>query len=516
MALIAALLAGVGVVTAAAAIQANDRLVDRNLDAAAANMILTLLPSPTPEPTIEPSSEPSTEPSGEPEQTAEATNGEDGGDGKTPGEDGEREGGQSSSTPTLTAAPSPTAAPTPTPRPTPTTTPTTPPTTPPSTEPSTAPVGGGTIEDDRPIGKADTFFLVLDTAGRVKASPQRVTLPGLPDTAAVAAAVQNGSDWRTVDAGGVRVRLLTQLVKDSGGTVLSVLQSGFVLTLNDEQTGQIMLTIVLASLIGLFGAGLVTVLVTRRALAPIRSAFAAERRFVAAASHELRTPIAVVRASAEILQREDLVKPEGRQLLEDVVGESDRLGRLVGDLLALASAEAGAITVERRALEMRGFVADLAHRVTGMAAQRGVQIEVVQDGDGLAADRQLMVSADPDRMTQLLLIFVDNAIDHSPVGGVVRLVVRPVLEGGRPQVMIGVVDQGPGVPRAERARIFEPFARLAGRRRQTGNTGLGLAIARLLAARQDATLHVDDASGGGAIFSVSLPRRLPGELPAQV
>jgi signal transduction histidine kinase len=117
-------------------------------------------------------------------------------------------------------------------------------------------------------------------------------------------------------------------------------------------------------------------------------------------------------------------------------------------------------------------------------------------------------------MAQLLLIFIDNAIDHSPTGGTVRLVVGPVNEGGRQRVSVGVADQGPGVPHSERARIFEPFARLTGRRRETGNTGLGLAIARILAARQQATLHVDDAVGGGAVFSVWLPRRPRTESPA--
>ena len=125
----------------------------------------------------------------------------------------------------------------------------------------------------------------------------------------MAAARAAGEDWRTITAGGIRVRLLTQAVTDQAGKPAGFLQSGFVLTLHDEQTRELLGTILAASLIGLLGAALVTLLVTRRALAPIRSAFATERRFVAAASHELRTPVAVIRASAEILQREGLVAP---------------------------------------------------------------------------------------------------------------------------------------------------------------------------------------------------------------
>ena len=355
---------------------------------------------------------------------------------------------------------------------------------------------------------SDTFFLVLDASGNVIANPQHVGLSGLPNTDAVSGALtsSSGADWRTVVVDGVRVRLLTQRVATEDSNARTVLQSGYVLTLHDEQTWQMLMTILLASLIGLAGAGVVTLIITRRALVPVREAFAAERRFVAAASHELRTPVAVIRASAEILERESLVKPEGDKFVTDIEAESDRLGRLIGDLLALASAQAGAINVEMRAVEMRAFVDALADRVRSMATGRGVNVKVVQDGLGADRDRELVVSADPDRMTQLLLIFLDNAIAHSPVDGTVQLVVRPMVESGKAAVSVAVVDQGPGVPHEERSRIFEPFARIAGRKRESGNTGLGLAIARILATRQSATIHVDDAVGGGAVFSVSLPR----------
>lgn len=370
----------------------------------------------------------------------------------------------------------------------------------------TAPSGSGLTESDLDdLESFQTFYLVLDNTGAIISNPQRIQAAGLPDAAAAQAAAGGKDDLRSVTAGGVHVRLLTKPVT-SRGEIVALLQTGFVLTQHDQQTRTILLTILLVSLIGLLGAAAVTLLVTSRAMTPIRSAFNAERRFVAAASHELRTPVAVVRASAEILQREDLVKPGGQRLVADIVSESDRLGRLIGDLLALASAEAGAIVVTPQPIEMRSFVEELGRRAESIGAGRGVKVEVLQESTA-AADRELIVDADPDRMTQLLLIFIDNALDHSPAGGTVRLVVAPKHDGGRSQVAISVADQGPGVPKHERLRIFEPFARLTGRRRETGNAGLGLAIARILAARQDATLHVDDAAEGGAIFSVWLPRR---------
>jgi signal transduction histidine kinase len=353
--------------------------------------------------------------------------------------------------------------------------------------------------------------LVLDPSGNVVANPQNVVMTGVPNADAAAVAAGGSEDWRTVDADGTHVRLLSAPMYALDGSISGVLQTGFVLTAHEEQQALIVRTIIIASLLGLLGAAIVTLFVTRRAMAPIRAAFEAERRFVASASHELKTPVAIVRSSAEILQREDLVQPEGRYLVEDVIAESDRLGRLVGDLLALASAEAGQISIHTTTFDLRALVEEVVDRVRAVAAERGVRIEAVVDRGADGWNDELLVVADRERMIQLLSIFIDNAIDHSPQDGVVRVTARPVDDGSRSgrRVVVEVMDQGPGVPLAERDRIFEPFARVAGRRRTTGTTGLGLAIARILAARQDATLAVSDAPGGGASFSVSLARRLP-------
>jgi len=481
LALIAALLAAVGVVTAAVAIGMTDENVDKTLEQAAHIRLAALESIPW---------------EGTKEEDGGATNGVENTEDGTPTEvdENSEDGGVSASQPT----PAPTGQATP-------------------VATATAPTGLGLLDaDEGQLDSFQTFFLVLDRNAAIISNPQQIKRAGLPDAdAAASAAAKHGDDLRSVTVDGVHVRLLTEAVVDRTGNVVAFLQAGFVLTQHDQQTSTILITILLVSLTGLLGAAVVTVLVTSRAMGPIRSAFNAERRFVASASHELRTPVAVVRASAEILQREHLVQPEGQRLVEDIVSESDRLGRLVGDLLALASAEAGAIDVKPQQIEMRAFVAELARRAGTIGAERGVRIEVVQEG-AAAADRELLVSADPDRMTQLLLIFIDNAIDHSPAGGTVRLVVGPTTHVNKPQVSIGVADQGPGVPTHERMHIFEPFARLAGRRRETGSTGLGLAIARVLAARQDATLHVDDAVGGGAVFSVWLPRRPRSGAPASV
>jgi len=200
LALIATLLAAIGLVTAAAAVQITDLSVDSNLHTAAENMLTALAPtpSPTPLPTLVPGTpEPTFEPTTTPEETS---SGED----TSPAGDGENDGGsrQSRSTPlpVPTPLPAPTAPPPP-PTPAPTVPPTTLPTPTSTSTPTATPVPGSGTTDERPPGSSDTFFLILDPSGGVVANPQRVALTSLPSAEAAAVSVTGAEDWRTVEAG---------------------------------------------------------------------------------------------------------------------------------------------------------------------------------------------------------------------------------------------------------------------------------------------------------------------------
>lgn len=361
---------------------------------------------------------------------------------------------------------------------------------------------GGEVNEHVPAG-ADTFSLVLGPTGALVANLSATRLVGLPDEAAVAAARRDGADLRTITAGGVSLRLVSLLVRSGDGAtgpIVGFVQSAFVLTLHDRQSVELVDGVVLVSVVGLLAAALITLVLAGRALVPIRAAFATERRFVADASHELKTPVAVIRASAEVLEREGLVRAAGRPLVSDVIGESDRLARLVGDLLALASVEATGLSVERGPVDLRAIVTDAVRMMGPLAAARDARLEPVRDA---AAGREpLRVSADRDRIVQLLQVLLDNAIRHSPPGGTVGVLLA--ARGGR--AVIEVVDEGPGVPVADRERIFEPFARLPGSRaRGETGSGLGLAVARSIVERHGGTVGVDEAPGGGARFTVELP-----------
>lgn len=332
-------------------------------------------------------------------------------------------------------------------------------------------------------------------------NPSRVSLPGLqglPDESALRAAQASGRDLRTVDAGGTEVRLLTVPIEpEQGGSPIGFVQGGFVLILHDEQSRSIVAAILLVAAIGLIGAAIVTLIVTGRALVPIRRSFEAQRRFVADASHELRTPAALIRANAEVMEREELISDDGRPLVTDIITEADRLGRLVGDLLQLAASDTTGIVIEPRPVDLGAIAADTVRQAEALASAREVRLAMQASTPAPA-----VVNGDPDRLVQLLLILLDNAFDHSPSGGSVTLDVRRIGQN----VELTVADEGPGVPLSERERIFEPFHRSPGvRRDRAGGTGLGLAIARRIVTAHRGAIHVAEATGGGAAFVVTIP-----------
>jgi signal transduction histidine kinase len=354
--------------------------------------------------------------------------------------------------------------------------------------------GTGSDPDEQAPGGADTFLLVLDPSGAVVQNRTGYPLKDLPVTDALRPPSAAREDLRTVRVGGLDVRLLTvPLVHD--GAALGYIQAGFVLTVHDRQSVSLVLTIVAVGAAGLVAAAFITLLVTGRALVPIREGFEAQRRFVADASHELRTPAALIRANAEVLQREGLVAEDGRPLVEDVIAEADRLGGLVGDLLQLAAWDEMRMTVSRTSLDAASLAADTVRGASALAAERDVRLEL--DAAGAAP-----VTADRDRLVQLILILVDNAIDHSPRGGAVTVRVR---RHGH-EAVIEVDDEGPGIPESERERIFEPFTRLTGTTRHgSGGTGLGLAIARRIVDAHDGSIRASSPAGRGARFTVTLP-----------
>jgi len=254
--------------------------------------------------------------------------------------------------------------------------------------------------------------------------------------------------------------------------------------------------------LALIGADLVVVvlvggaawLLASRTLQPIREAHARQRRFVADASHEMRTPLAAIRASAEGALGAPASNEELRRALDVVVGSADRLSRLTNDLLLLARAD----ELPERPVGPVDLSVVVAEAVEAFALARPELPRA-----RMTLDPDLAVAADPDAISRIVANLIDNAFRYGggapgPPRVVTRLVERDAV--------VEVSDDGPGIAVADVNRIFEPFSRLHASAETPGGSGLGLAIARSLAHRSRGRLTVVSQPGQGTIFRLSLPR----------
>jgi signal transduction histidine kinase len=271
----------------------------------------------------------------------------------------------------------------------------------------------------------------------------------------------------------------------------------------DAQRQNLFSSLIILGLVALGAALLVAYFVTRRVIAPIAAAASRERAMVAKASHELRTPASVILSSAEILEREGLIKPAGRDLLRGIAEESQRLGRLSADLLTLSRGDAGArgnapdkLTLEP--MDALFLVQRAVERAMPMASKAG--LSVASD----VGTTPMKIRGDADRLLQLLLNLVENAIRHSPPEGTITIGGRSVAGG----VQLWVDDEGLGIPADEREVVFDAFYRSPSSRSiNSDGSGLGLAIARAIATGHGGTLTVLDAPSGGARLQLELPKR---------
>lgn len=240
-----------------------------------------------------------------------------------------------------------------------------------------------------------------------------------------------------------------------------------------------------------------------RMLDRLEDAFARQRGFVADASHELRTPLTVIRGQLEVLARQRAVTPEDVRHVDEVVRtEVVRMERLVDDLLLLARADEGEL-LRLTALDLRPFVTELFDSLT-LTAERRFELGDVPAG---------RLRADEDRLAQVVRNLARNAVEHTGPGGLVRLCVTARPRGW---VEIAVEDDGPGIPPAQRDRVFDRFHRLdSSRTRGKGGAGLGLAIARAIVEAHGGRIAAGASPEGGARVAFLLPGFKPVSRRAQ-
>src|SRR5574341_288722 len=233
-------------------------------------------------------------------------------------------------------------------------------------------------------------------------------------------------------------------------------------------------------------------------LGRIEELFRAQQRFVADVSHELRSPLTGIRGNLDLLRRGAADDPKARQeALAAIDSEAARMQRLVADLLLLAQADAG-VQIQKQIVELDTLLLDVYRQAR--LTTSGVRVS-------LGKEDQAQVMGDPDRLKQLFLNLVDNAIKYTPSGGEVTL----SLERDTHWVRVAVTDTGAGIPPQDLSKIFDRFYRVDKARSRDsssgsgGGTGLGLAIAKWIVDAHGGRIEVQSEIGKGSTFTVWLP-----------
>lgn len=229
----------------------------------------------------------------------------------------------------------------------------------------------------------------------------------------------------------------------------------------------------------------------------LEEAYRWQQRFVSDASHELRAPLTAIQGNLEILSRNrNMSEAEQEEALSEAAREATRLSRLVADLLALARADAG-IAIKLEPVDLDAVVMDTFRTAQGLVRGQGQKVEIQNL-------EPVKVVGDEDRLKQLLLILLDNAIKYTPGGGKISISLDQDREGST--ALLKVIDTGIGIAEKDLPHLFERFYRAdPARGRDPGGTGLGLSIAGWIIERHHGRIEISSQPGQGTTISVSLP-----------
>lgn len=347
--------------------------------------------------------------------------------------------------------------------------------------------------DDWVIERDDRItFLFWDAKGRL--ADQSPDHSFTPEQAALLYAGNGGTGLRTIEVDHTDFRIAVApapaLKQGTIGVVASLQddQSTLRSLLRDIGAG-IAAGVLISLLAGLFLAG--------RAWVPIRKAWEKQQRFVADASHELRTPTSVIRAQTELLLRRPnrTIEQESPNIAL-MLQESKRMSALLEDLLTLARSDSNQLELQCGVLNVDQLVLETAEPFKLLAETK--EIEVVAE-----LEQPLALWGDADRIRQLLVILLDNALKFTPAAGRIEVT-------GRYQsnfVALSVTDTGSGIAKADLPRVFERFYRGdKARSRSEGGTGLGLSIAKWIVEAHGGTIRIDSKPGKGTKVEALFPR----------
>jgi heavy metal sensor kinase len=228
-------------------------------------------------------------------------------------------------------------------------------------------------------------------------------------------------------------------------------------------------------------------------LARLERSFAQQRQLVADTSHELRTPVSVIRSEADVTLSRERTADEYREALDVIRSESVHLTRLIEDVLLMARADAQQLPLQPVDFELRDVVEDAARSMRTLAAAKGVALTAATDG-------AMPMRGDPELLRRMLVNLLDNGVKFTPPGGRVEITLRE--DGGR--VIIAIRDSGTGIPAAAQPYVFDRFYRADPARTAGTGSGLGLAIAKSIAEMHGGDIRLVHSDASGSLFEITV------------
>ncbi len=349
-------------------------------------------------------------------------------------------------------------------------------------------------------GSAEYSWVALDPGGHVTdRDPTAATLGtlNLPARELAKQALEEDEEVSaTIRGPQGRVRVVSMPMRESG-EVVGAIQYARSLKGVQQTIGRLVMVLLPLTLGGLGAALLGGRYMAGRAMRPARESFERQRAFIADASHELKTPLTLIRADAEMVLYRGALNQEDRKLMEHALTETDRMSAVLSDLLLVARLDAGKLEVSEKPFDLTAVLSEEAERFGVRAAANETRLEVRVPGE-------LPARADYKRTGQILAVLLENAVRFASPGGSIAV-------DGRLHdrwVEASVTDTGPGIFPEHLPRLFDRFyrAETSRTRGKSAGTGLGLAIARDLARAQGGDLEAESAKDGGATFRLRLPR----------
>ena len=350
------------------------------------------------------------------------------------------------------------------------------------------------------ISSRQVAVAVFDTDGRLLASRELDEFtPRLPNDITLPDEIPHLFDSEE-DDGDDAVRVAIKRVQVDPAVTPFVVHVSTALDELEDELSDIRRVLLSSIPLVLFGAGAGGWFLARKSLRPVTRAFQERQRFMEDASHELKTPLATIRAATDVtLQQASRTAEEYREALRMVDEQAVRLSRIVEDMFTLARADAGPLPLQRSAFYLDELLADIAAAASLRGAARHVSVQA-------SGDRDVRCVADEDLIRRLVTNLVDNALKYSPPGERVDVKLARVDDLAR----IAVSDRGPGIPAHARPHVFERFYRADRSRVRAADTsgpgaGLGLAIARSIADAHGGRMMLANSAERGTTVIVELP-----------